>query len=1043
MRMKAIGTILLSFLSLFGAAQVKNISGIVRSADDGIPLAGVTVVSIKSANQTTTDANGEFRITAGVGDSLSFSYVGRTTYTEAVGDKSVLDIRLYSATDPMDEVTVVAFGKQKKASVVGAVSSVNVKDLRIPASNLTSAFAGRIPGVISYQLSGEPGADNAQFFVRGVTTFGYQASPLILIDGFESTTDNLARLQPDDIESFSIMKDALATVLYGARGANGIIIVNTKAGKEGPVVLNARVDVNVSSPTRTIKTLDGVQYMKLYNEARISRNPQLGAYYSEQKIQSTASGENEMIFPNVDWYNTLFNKSTTNMKANINISGGGQVATYYVSFGADKESGLLKVDKRNNFNNNIDINRYFIRSNVIFKLTPSTRLDTRIQGRFEGYNGPFVPASNIFRMVMNSNPVDFPAVYEPDSANQFTEHILFGNAFVTGSLKANPYAEMVRGYEDRNESNITAQATLMQDLDAILKGLKFQGRVSATTWSRYASLRSYNPFYYDLESYNQVTRDYTLFPLNPTSGQAYLGNVQPIRDADGRYYFEARFNWDRIYGKHAISAMTVGTMEERLLTGGNSTSIYETLPERTMGNSGRVNYTFDNKYYLEFAYAYNGSEKFTGDKQFGFFPSVGGGWTISREKFWEPVKDAISTLKVRASWGIVGNDAIAARADRFFYLSDIALITGSNSTTGGYRWGSSFMNSYGGYTVRRYANPNITWEQSEKLNLGLEANFLRESLKTTLDVFKDNRRNIYMRRENFPATAGLEAAVSGNVGEVESKGLEASVDYQKSFSNNFWASVRGNFTYATNKLIKIDEKNFPDEYLKRLGSNINQQWGLVAERLFVDQEEIRNSPRQDFGNYMAGDIKYKDINGDGVINDNDRVALGFPTVPEIQYGFGASAAYKSFDFAFFFNGSARTSFFIDATAASDDNNAGIAPFANRRNALQIIADDYWSEINPNVHAFWPRLSTDPINNNTRQSSWWLRDGSFMRLKSVELGFMPKTLKRFGIKQGSRIYVSAENLLTFSSFDLWDPELGRRGLAYPPNKRYNVGIQLSL
>ncbi len=1040
---RLIGITMSVLISVICAAQVKSISGIVKSADDGAVLSGATISVAQKPQQIVTDKNGEFKINAEKGDTLIFSYVGKKTVKEVVGERTVLSIILYSSTDPMDEVTVVAFGKQKKASVVGAITTVNTKDLRIPSSNLTNTFAGRIPGVVSYQVSGEPGADNAQFFVRGVTTFGYQASPLILIDGFESTTENLARLQPDDIESFSIMKDALATVLYGARGANGIIIVNTKSGREGPVALNARVDVNVSTPTRTIKMLDGVNYMRLYNEARISRNPQLGAYYSEQKIQSTMSGENPMIFPDVDWYSTLFKNSTTNLKANLNISGGGQVATYYVAVGADNESGLLKVDNRNNFNNNIKISRYSIRSNVIFKLTPSTKLDTRIQGRFDGFNGPYVSATDIFRMVMNSNPVDFPAVYAPDSANKFTEHTLFGSSFVLGSLKSNPYAEMVRGYEDRNESNITAQATLMQDLDAILKGLKFQGKVSATTWSKYASRRTYLPYYYDLESYNQVTKDYKLFPLNSTSGQPYLGNVIPVRDADGRYYFEARLNWDRTFGKHGLSAMTVGTMEEKLLTSGNSTSIYETLPERNMGNSGRVNYTFDNKYYLEFAYAYNGSEKFTGDKQYGFFPSIGGGWTLSKESFWEPLLDVISTLKLRASWGLVGNDAIAARADRFFYLSDISLTGGTNSTSTGYRWGSSFMNSYSGYLVRRYANPNITWEESEKLNLGMELNLFNESLKTTLDVYKDNRRNIYMRRENFPATAGLEAAVSGNVGEVESKGFESSIDYQKSFNKDFWASVRVNFTYATNKLVKIDEKNYPDEYLKRLGSNINQQWGLIAERLFVDDEEILNSPKQDFGTYMAGDIKYKDVNGDGVINDNDRVALGFPTVPEIQYGFGASLAYKSFDFAFFFNGSARTSFFIDATAASSSSDAGIAPFANRRNALSIIANDYWSEVNPNVHAFWPRLSTDPINNNTQQSSWWLRDGSFMRLKSVELGYSLKALTRFGIKPGSRFYISTENLLTFSSFDLWDPEMGRRGLGYPPNKRFNAGIQITL
>ncbi|MBZ4187351.1 SusC/RagA family TonB-linked outer membrane protein [Niabella beijingensis] len=1041
--MKVIGVLL--FICCYGVSygQTKTISGVVKNATDNAPLAGVTVSVIKAPATATTDDNGEFKINATIGDTLLFTFIGKNEHKEVVGEKSILNILMYDATSGMEEVTVVAFGKQKKASVVGAITTVNTKDLRVPASNLTSAFAGRIPGLISYQNTGEPGADNAQFFVRGVTTFGYQAAPLILIDGFESSTDNLARLLPDDIESFSIMKDALATSLYGARGANGIIIVNTKTGKEGKIAVNARIDVNVATPTRKVKMLDGVQYMRLYNEARVSRDPALGTFYSEQKIQSTANGENPMIYPNIDWQKELFKNSTTNTKANINLGGGGQVATYYVSFGMDKETGLLKVDPRNNFNNNIDISRWLIRSNVIFKLTPTTKLDTRIQGRFEGYKGPFISASDLFRNVMNSNPVDFPAYYEPDSANLFTEHILFGSTFVNGGLKVNPYAQMVRGYDERNESTITAQATLMQDLDFIVKGLKFQGKASATTWNKYTGTRSYFPYLYELDSYNQVTRAHTLFPLNPTTGQAYLGDVNPSRDGDALYYFEARFNWDKIIGKHNISLMTVGMWQNKLLTAGNSTSIYETLPERNMGNSGRANYTYDNRYFLEFAYAYNGSEKFTGAQRFGFFPSVGGGWMVSNEDFWEPYKDVISTLKLRGSWGLVGNDAIAGRSGRFFYLSDVAYST--NIFNDGYRWGESFMNAYPGFLIRRYANPNITWEQSEKWNAGLELNLFKESLKTTIDFFKDNRRNIYMPRQNFPATAGLEAAISGNVGEVASKGIDASIDYTKSITADWYINLRANFTYATNKLVKIDEKDYPDKYLKRLGSNINQQWGLVAERLFVDDYEMKNSPVQDFGRYMAGDIKYKDINGDGVINDNDRVALGFPTVPEIQYGFGATIVYKTVDFNFFFNGNARTSFFIDATAESrggGDPRDGIAPFANRRNALAIIGDDYWSETNPNVHAFWPRLSADPLENNMQQSSWWLRDGSFLKLRSVELGYTPN-LSRWKIKSGSRFYVSTENPLIFSSFKLWDPEMGSRGLGYPPNRRFNIGFQLSL
>ncbi|WP_270087440.1 SusC/RagA family TonB-linked outer membrane protein [Sphingobacterium sp. SYP-B4668] len=1023
-------------IPLFSLAQ-KQVTGVVKNATNGEPIEGVSVFR-DNISVTSSNANGEFQLQASVGDNLKFSFVGKTPVDYVVDARNIIEILMYDDGSSLEEVTVVAFGTQKKSSVVGAITTVKASDLRVPASNLTSAFAGRIPGVISYQTSGEPGADNAQFFIRGVTTFGYQTSPLILIDGFESTTDNLARMQPDDIESFSILKDASATVLYGARGANGIIMVTTKGGREGPVSLNARVDVNIASPTRMIDMVDGVQYMQLYNQARLTRDPILGPYYSQQKIQSTIDGENPMIYPNIDWYNTLLKNYTTNTKANININGGGQVATYYVSGGFDKETGLLKVDDKNNFNNNININRFFIRSNVIFKLTKTTTLDTRITGRFERYNGPFQSASNIFRMVMNSNPVDFPAYYAPDAKNEFTEHILFGNTYAGGALKANPYAEMVRGYEDRNESSIIAQATLSQDLGFLTEGLKIQGKASVSTWSKYSATRSYSPYYYDLENYNQITGEYSLYALNPTTGQAYLGDVIPGRDANGHYYFEARLNWNRSFGDHNLGAMTVGMMEEKVLTAGNSQSIYETLPERNMGNSGRLTYDFSNKYFAEFAYGFNGSEKFTGQRRYGFFPSAGGGWLISNESFFEPLKPAISTLKLRGTWGLVGNDAIDGRSGRFFYLSDISL------GGAGYRWGTSFMNSYNGYTVNRYANPDITWEQSEKWNLGLEMNFLGESLKFQGDFFKDVRSKIYMRRENFPSSAGLEASISGNVGKVSSQGFDGSLDYQKFFGTDFWLSGRANFTYAVNKYLELDEKDYSDTYLKRIGHNLNQQWGLVAERLFVDEYEIQNSPKQDFGEYMAGDIKYKDINGDGIVNDNDRISMGYPTVPEIQYGFGMSMGYKEFDFSFFFQGNKNVSFFINSTAESNPSTGsyGIAPFANRRNALSIIAEDYWSETNPNIHAFWPRLSTEPIANNVRQSSWWLRDGSFIRLKSLELGFSPKNLKRFGFGKGSRIYFSGENLFVFSPFKLWDPEVGRNGLGYPPNKRFNVGIQLA-
>ncbi|GHT67930.1 SusC/RagA family TonB-linked outer membrane protein [Bacteroidia bacterium] len=1005
----------------------------------GEPLPGAAVLVLGSTRGVTSDENGRFELTnVSVGTKFKITYLGMIDKNVTFEGKE-LEIVLEDNAALLGEVTVVAFGRQKKQSVVSSISTVKASDLRVPGSNLTSALAGRIPGLISYQTTGEPGADNADFFIRGVGTFGYKADPLILIDGFESTRDDLARLHPDDIESFSVMKDASATVMYGARSANGIISVTTKSGVEGDVRISVRADVNMATPTRSIDFLDGVRYMRLYNEAQITRNPLLGAYYDEQKIQSTIRGENPMIYPNVQWYDELFNKQTYNEKANINISGGGKVATYYIAGALDHETGLMKVDKRNNFNNNIDIMRTQIRSNVIFKLSSTTTLDTRVTGRFERYNGPYVNATDLFQSIMWSNPVDFPALYEPDEERKYAEHQLFGSMLVGNEgdamFKVNPYARMVQGYEDRNETRLNVQATLLQDLGFITENLKLSLKIAADSWSEYTSRRYLMPYFYALESYNQVTEEFTLFPLNPTYGRPYLGDVYPGRDANGRYYYEGVLTWNKdLKDLHHLGLTVVGLAQENLLTGGSSTSIYETLPEKNLGVSGRFTYDFDSRYFADFSWGYNGSEKFTGSKQYGFFPALAGAWLVSNEKFFESLKDKITLLKLKASWGKGGNDAIAGRSGRFFFLSDIRL--GGNNAVDGYRWGETFMNSYPGYVVSRYANPAITWETSTKYNAGMELSFLKdEAIKFQADVFKNYTDNIYMERQNFPSSAGLEAAISGNVGKMEANGVDLSLDGQWIFNRDTWIQGRANYTYATNKLVELDEKNYPDEYRKRKGHNWDQQWGLIAERLFVDEAEIANSPHQDFGPYMAGDIKYKDVNGDGVINENDQVPMGYPTKPEIQYGYGLSGGWKNWDLSFFFQGNARVSLFINPS----DSPEGIAPFIAYRNALPLIADDYWSETNPDPHAFWPRLSTNVVANNTQRSSWWMRDASFMRLKTVELGYNIRNLKQFKLSN-LRFYVTAENVFAITGFNLWDPEMGGDGLKYPPNRRFSVGLK---
>jgi TonB-linked SusC/RagA family outer membrane protein len=505
--------------------------------------------------------------------------------------------------------------------------------------------------------------------------------------------------------------------------------------------------------------------------------------------------------------------------------------------------------------------------------------------------------------------------------------------------------------------------------------------------------------------------------------------VEPSRNSSGHYYFEGRLNWERQFGKHNVSAMTVGILEEYVLTAGSSTSVFETLPERNLGNSGRLAYDYGERYFVEFNYGYNGSEKFAKDHRFGFFPSFGAGWMVSNEAFWENLKKTISNFKLKFTYGLVGNDAIAGRAGRFYYLSDVSINTGAMLV-----FGKNGNNNISTYNIARYANPDVGWEVSKKLNAGIEISlFESQPLKLQADYFHEIRDRVYMQRSSLPKSAGFDGVIAGNIGMVKSQGVDGSIDLQHYFNRDFWLTGRANFTYATNEYLKLDEVEYTDTYLSRKGHSVRQEWGYVAERLFVDNAEIQNSPQQSFGEYLPGDIKYLDVNRDGVVNGNDRVPIGFPTVPEIQYGFGLSSGYKKFDFSFFFQGNARVSFFIAPTA--------IAPFTGYRNALKIIADDYWSESDPDIHAFWPRLSVTTISNNTQQSTWWLRDGRFLRLKTVEAGYALPAVKKLGLKS-CRIYLSAENLFVISPFKMWDPEMGNNGLGYPINRRFNAGVLVS-
>ena len=1019
-------------------AQEKIISGVVNDSY-GNPIPGVNILQeTQKSNGTVTDFDGNFTISVSGESMLIFSYVGFITKKVETNDSN-LEVILEEDLLGLDEVTVVAYGTQKKASVIAAVTSINPEELRVPTSNLTSSIAGRVAGVISYQRSGEPGRDNAEFFIRGVSTFGYARSPLILIDGIETTSTDLARLQPDDIASFSIMKDATATALYGARGANGVILVTTKEGKEGVVKINVRYEKAYSAPTKSLEIADPVTYMTLHNEALATRNPLGGRIYSLEKILiSQDPNRNIMAYPTVNWFDELLEDYTLNSRFNFNVSGGGKVARYYLAATVNTDNGNLKIDPQNNFNNNINFKRISLRSNVNVNLTSTTEVALKFNGNFDDYIGPLDGGAAIYQKAMQTNPVLYPRFYEPDLQFQNSTHILFGNYGQFGDY-LNPYADMIRGYKDESYNNFLATVEVKQDLGFIAEGLNARILGNTSRYSFYNLERKYNPFYYTLGNYDFQSDQYTLIALNPNQGTEYLEYNEGNKVITNATYFEASLNYNTtIDDIHEISGMIIGISRE--LKYANAGDLQRSLPYRNLGVSGRFTYSYDERYFSEFNFGYNGSERFAKSERFGFFPSFGFGWYMSNEDFMSSTSDVITKLKLKSTYGLVGNDQIGSAEDRFFYISQVNLNDGSM----GAPFGNEFSNYINGVSIDRYANDQITWEKAKMLNVGFELGLFGK-VDIQADYFTEYRSNILMDRAQVPASMGLQSPIRANVGEASSKGFEMSLDYKDNITNDFFVAVRANFSFATSKYEVFEELDYVSAGLpwrSRIGLNLSQPFGYIAERLFIDEADIANSPIQTFGDYMAGDIKYKDINNDGIIDINDEVPIGYPTTPEIIYGFGTSASYRNFDFSFFFQGSARSSFFVDAYNTSPFIDTSGSAIGNNA-LLSAWANDHWSENDRNLYASWPRLSDQLIDNNNRNSTWWLRDGAFLRLKSIEFGysFADKLTEKLGFSAG-RVYVSGTNLLTFSKFKLWDIEMGGNGLGYPIQKGANLGLNIN-
>ena len=1002
-----------------------TVAGTVISSADNQPIVGANIYVEGTNVGTTTDAGGNYKLTVPASaKTVTVSFLGYDTKKISVRDIHLFKlITLADASNKLEDVVVVGFGVQKKESLVGAVQSVKPSDLHTSSSNLSTSFSGKIAGVIAVQKSGEPGADGANFWIRGISTFGSGQSPLLILDGVEITNQMLNNIPPETIESFSVLKDATATALYGSRGANGVMIITTKNGRDSEkMTINLRAEFGASAPTRVPKVADGITYMETFNEARTTRGEK--PYYSNEKIMGTKLGLDPYVYPNVDWYDMLFKDCTFNQNFNFNMTGGAKKIDYFLNASVYNENGIMRKPEASKFDTNINAQKYLFQANVSADATKTTRVSLKMNTQLHYRHAPIQSVSDLFAYAMTGMPCEFPATLPGEESDTF---VRFGtnNAWNSGFF-TNPYAQLCRGYGDQFRGHFTSALTVNQNLDFITKGLSATGM--ATFYNRVYSAvyRSFTPFMYQLTDYNiDEAGNYSYTSNSTNTGTTYLGTTRG-KDGYRELAFQAKIDYARTFGKHDVGATIVYMQKERNMNISDEQE-YAALPYRQQGLAGRVTYGFDKRYLFEANFGYNGSENFAAGKRFGFFPSVAVGWVISNEPFWKGIKEQVNLFKLRASYGLVGNDVISKDyADRFPYLTTVDMGQGYDVYIG-----NNFERKYGPI-LSVYGNPNATWEESRKLDIGVEIG-LFDSLNIIFDWFKEKRSGIFMQRTSLPSTFGMSGITPwANIGKVDNSGVDISVDYNKAFSKDLILSLRGTFTYAHNEIVEMDEPKYKWAYQYKAGHPINSIQCLIAEGLFRDEEEIASSPSQDI--YATtypirpGDVKYRDLNDDKIIDDNDMCWTGNPTVPEIIYGFGFSLKYKGFDCSAFFQGQGKVSILMYnyhpfATAATPGSGL-----------MQWIADEHWSEDDPNPKALYPRLSPLWNNNNTKASTLYVRNGKMLRLKTAEIGYTYKKM---------RVYVSGTNLLTFAPFKYWDPEKGSgNGLGYPLQRTYNLGFQFN-
>lgn len=1028
-RFKIIGSFtcfLLCFFSFAYAQTNVKVTGIVSDASGEI-LVGVSIYAKSDPGKgVVTDYDGKYEINVN-GDLLVYSYIGFTTQEINIGSNAnqKLNVVLQESAQMLEEISVVGYGTQRKVSVVGSIATVKPDELKIGGiTSITNNLAGRIAGLIGIQSSGEPGSDVSEFWIRGISTFGGGNSALVLIDGIDRGASGLNDLAPEDIESFSVLKDATATAIYGARGANGVILVNTRRGEEGKITINANFKSSVETLPRLPDYLGAHDYAMLANEARVVRGGL--PIYSSEIFDIIKYGMDPDLYPDVNWQKEILRESTNSLQGNVNISGGGKLARYYMSLFYRTNDAIYKQEGMEKYHSDVRRNQYSFRSNIDVDVTNSTKVSLLLAAKLVDQNRPGMgDTSQIWNAVSNITPMTVPVMY---SNGMFPS---YGSGYSTSpTVLLNE-----TGYRSDRTNAIETLLTLEQDFSSLLDGLKSTVSVSFDNDNSHIQSRYKMPDLYMAVDRNWQTGELLTTKTVVASPMSYGSSSYGRRTI----YMEGKINYDQIINeRHRVGALLLYQQKDY-----QRTDVYDELssiPRRNQGMAGRLTYSLDDIYFIETNFGYNGSENFPKGQRFGFFPSVALGYVVSNYKFIQEHFPVINTLKFRYSFGLVGNDKIERNGSevRFPYLTRV------NMNATGYYFGD-VPGYYSGVTDSELGSTGLVWESAKKHNWGVDLTFLDNAFNVTVDAFLDKRDNIFMARNTLPGTLGIGSTVWGNVGRMKSWGTDGTASYTKTIGD-FTVEARGNFTFTRDKIIDYDEVIPRYPYLAQKGNSYGITRGLIALGLFSNEDDVKNSPTQ-FGTVLPGDIKYQDVNGDGIINSDDIVPIGNARIPKIQYGFAGSAKWKGIDFNIFFRGSGKSDFFFGGT--------GFYPFVAERlgNVLTIVNDqkNRWTPesysgdpATENPNARFPRLTYGNNTNNNRASTFWLADASYLRLKTIELGYtLPKKITERISMSNLRLSLIGDNLHVWDKVKFWDPEqASNNGAVYPLTRSYTLVLQMS-